>query len=693
MRKGIMLSVFILLCYLPIVLFGCTINQYTALQEESDPTKKVFKDNIKIADFNSKSTANNLNGESGTWEAAPEDNNQSIEISLDENIKMGEKGASLRIDYDVDSDKNAVNGFWTQLRVFDASPYDHFEFWVKGDKKLGYPKSFKIEFKKFEKSIVDNHEETVKASYVVTGVTDKWQKISIPLNVLNGIMNWKDIREFGISFEKRRLENKTGTIYIDDISFIRTGNPGPKITDPVIHKKHKTEGNISKEEFAKILIKRLKGFPREVFVYKEFPKDDYEFLMVLAKDLWKYFDNIVDAEYELPLDNISFSQKGTISDETEIGDYTNITNVGVYLMCVTCAYDLGFITREEAVRRLNITLNSIDKLAKHNGFPYNYYDITIFQETSNFISFVDSGWLAAGIIVVKNAFEKELGDRCSKMLDSMDFSFFYDHVEGHMYHGYYTNINYYSEYRYGAFYTEPRAISYIAIGKGDVSKEHWFMLARTFPDTWLWQTQMPKNRKIKHYLGYPVEGGYYTYKGTNFVPSWGGSMFEAIMPTLIIKEKELAKKGLGLNDERHVKIQIQYALEELGYPVFGMSPSSTPGGGYSEYGVKPLGMKGYKAGVITPHATYLGLEFAPTQSVENLRNMLNLYNAYGEYGFYDAIDVKSGKVAIKYLCLDQAMSFIALTNYLRNGSIRNYFHNDPIAKNAEELLKVEDFFE
>ena len=104
-------------------------------------------------------------------------------------------------------------------------------------------------------------------------------------------------------------------------------------------------------------------------------------------------------------------------------------------------------------------------------------------------------------------------------------------------------------------------------------------------------------------------------------------------------------------------------------------------------------MKGYKSGVITPHATYLGLEFAPEESIKNLRKMIDTYNAYGEYGFYDAINVKNGKVAIKYLCLDQAMSFIALTNYLKNGSIRNYFHNDPIAKNAEELLKVEDFFE
>ena len=72
--------------------------------------------------------------------------------------------------------------------------------------------------------------------------------------------------------------------------------------------------------------------------------------------------------------------------------------------------------------------------------------------------------------------------------------------------------------------------------------------------------------------------------------------------------------------------------------------------------------------------------------------MLQLYDSYGEYGFYDAIDARTGKVAIKYLCLDQAMSFIALNNYLNDGAIRKRFHSDPIAKNAEELLTIENFF-
>ncbi|MDP3790973.1 MAG: glucoamylase family protein [Candidatus Omnitrophota bacterium] len=644
-----------------------------------------------IADFNKGGMSTNLQTEIGTWEMDPEDKAQGISASLDKNIKVNGSGNSLKVEYSVNSNKNAANGFWMQLRSIDASGYDHFEFWVKGDAPKGFTTVLKIEFKKIQPDD-EGHEETIKGSYVVKGVTENWQKVSIPLNVMNGILNWKDIREFVVTFEKKRVDRLRGVLYFDDFAFVRTGSPGPSIRDVVKHKRMKTEYKVGTQEFVKFLISRLKGFPSKVYVSKRLPSDDKSLLREIALDTWKYFDNAVDKEYQLPLDNIGFHEKGVFTRETRIGDYTNITDVGVYLMCIVAAYDFKFITREEAIKRISLTLDSTDKLETYKGFHYNYYDITIFQRTSNFISFVDSGWFAAGVVVAKNAFPNELGARCQKLLDNMDFSFFYDLVEGTMYHGYYTNIDYYSEYHYGALYTETRAISYLAIGKGDVPKEHWFNLARTFSSDWLWQTQTPKGRHHKTYLGYSTEGGYYDYEGMKFVPSWGGGMFEALMPPIIVDEKRLAPKGLGINNERHAKIQIKHTLGKLAYPVFGMSPSCVPGGGYKEYGVKPLGVKGYKAGVVTPHATFLALEFAPKECIANIRKMLKNYKAYGEYGFYDAIDVKTGKVALQYLCLDQAMSFLALDNYLNDGAIRKRFSADPISKSAEELLKVEDFF-
>ena len=100
--------------------------------------------------------------------------------------------ASSRACWGVNSPNDAVNGFWTQLGNADASAYDHFEFWVKGDEKSGYPTLFKIEFKKFQKD-AEGNDETITAGYIVKGVSAQWQKISVPLNVMNGISDWRDI--------------------------------------------------------------------------------------------------------------------------------------------------------------------------------------------------------------------------------------------------------------------------------------------------------------------------------------------------------------------------------------------------------------------------------------------------------------------------------------------------------------------
>ena len=70
------------------------------------------------------------------------------------------------------------------------------------------------------------------------------------------------------------------------------------------------------------------------------------------------------------------------------------------------------------------------------------------------------------------------------------------------------------------------------------------------------------------------------------MPSWGGSMFEALMPTLVVDERRHAPESLGRNDVVHAALQRRHALEKLGYPVWGMSPSATPAGdGYGEFGV------------------------------------------------------------------------------------------------------------
>ena len=312
----------------------------------------------------------------------------------------------------------------------------------------------------------------------------------------------------------------------------------------------------------------------------------------------------------------------------------------------------------------------------------------------------ESGFSSAvALIVVRQAFP-ELAPLATSLLEPMDFSEFYDPQNGQMRLGYEIKEQRFAPYHYGLLSTEARIISAVAIGKGDVPEQHWFRVYRTLPKEWTWQRQIPHGT-YRQYFGYDVFNGYYTYSDGQreipFVPSWGGSLFEFLMPTLVIDEQRVAPRGLGLNDQRAVDIHIHYALQERGSPVWGLSPCATPKerhGGYSEFGVAALGSKGYKdEAIVTPHVSMLAVGFAPEAVQENLRGFLSRYAIYGPYGLYDAVDVKTGDVAYRYLALDQGMSLIALNNYLNGGAISRRFLADPIMKRVEPLLAAEQFFE
>jgi len=681
-----------------------------AAENTDAPLPEVFV----IHDFETGEMINNLGGPSGSWNLDPTDINNSW---CDEDIVEmpgpdGKIARVLKLNYSVDSALPSQNGFWTKLQDLDAREYDHLDIVLKGDVDSGFTEIFKLELKKCKEPPCKGDpvtDEVIKGSFRIP-VTSEWQTFSVPLNKITGIIDfanpesWKDasvarmdLDELVVVFHDRMVTAKTGTIYIDEIRLRRTGNPGPTAIDFPPRKIEKT-GDVRLEglDFARFLVKRLGGFPEKTVVKKDFPQDDKAFIMEIAKDTWRFFDEIVDKEHGLPLDTIQLGSKDiALDDGSWIGDYTNVTNIGVYLMVLVSAFDLGFLTREEAVARIQTTLTTMESLEHHeSGFPYNYYDTTTAERTSYFVSLVDSAWLVAGYYVVKNAFPEELTAQADRLLARGSLAFFYDPVERQFFHGFYQHLDVYSDYHYGAFYTEPRVASYMGIARGEVPEEHWFVgLIRTFPDNFAWQNQKPKNRVKKKTLGYEYESGWYEWKDLVYMPSWGGSAFEALMPTLVLKEKELAPEGLGLNDARHVQGQIRYATEELGQPVWGMSPSSVPEGGYSEYGAKPFGSKGYKGKIVTPHATVLALEFDADAAIKNLRKMLEMYDVYGEYGFYDAVNSETGLVARKYLSLDQGMIFVAINNYINNGAIRNRFHADPVMQKAERVLTEEKFFE
>ena len=445
---------------------------------------------------------------------------------------------------------------------------------------------------------------------------------------------------------------------------------------------------------------RLRALPDRVLAAdRTLPAADRALLERVARDTWRGIDAFTDRDNGLPVDNVRVlppDAKAPAADakpaDVRVGDYTNVTNVGMHLAAIVAARELGLVTPDDGRARIVRILDTLDRLETHAGFLYNFYDTTSLERTSNFLSFVDLSWLATGLVVVRQAYP-DLAPRASVMLDRMDFGIFHDRELGLISHGYYAHKGVKSRYHYGVLYTEARLGALLAIGKGDVPEAAWFRMARIFPQSCEGQSLEPRDVRLERVRGHETWIGNYEWEGFRYVPSWGGSMFEALMPTLVLDEPKLAPRSLGENDRVHALVQKTFASRELGYPVWGLSPSATPEGeGYREYGVRVLGTRGYRGGAVTPHAAALALAVEPEAAVAALRSLAADFPIYGEYGFYDAVDPVEKEVAYTYLALDQSMLFLAVANHLTGGSVQRLFASDPIVARVLPLLGEESWF-
>ena len=556
--------------------------------------------------------------------------------------------------------KGGTASWGTGLNDLDISAATTLQFWLKTE-RLPLPE--------LSVELTDGIGSKAQVKVPRRRSTTNWQRVSIARQAFRGVQ-FDRLATWAL-----RLTAPTqplqGRIYLDDLQFV-----GP----PSL--------------FFKSLADNLFGFPQRALVDPErllqLPAD--QMLRAMAGDLWGYFRDLVDKRHHLPMNYVQ------LQPIPILGDYASPSDISMYLMSVVSAVDFDFIDYSTALARLRGTLHQLEQLPRWRGFFYNYYNTTNLQITSQYISSVDNAWLVVALVILRQAFP-ELAAEANQLMEPMDFSTFYDPQNGQIRLGYEMEHGRFAPYHYGLLATEARIISIVAIGLGHLPPEHWFRIYRTLPKEWTWQRQTPQG-SYRTYLGHDVFNGYYTYEHserTSFVPSWGGSLFEFLMPTLVVDERHLAPHGLGLNDQRAIELHMRYALQERGYPVWGLSPCATPKerhGGYSEFGVAALGSKGYKdEAIVTPHVTLLALPFVPDAAKENLKELLRRYQLYGPYGLYDSVDVKSGEVAYRYLSLDQGMSLIALDNYLNDRAIQRRFEADPIMKAVEPLLQTERFFD
>ena len=100
------------------------------------------------------------------------------------------------------------------------------------------------------------------------------------------------------------------------------------------------------------------------------------------------------------------------------------------------------------------------------------------------------------------------------------------------------------------------------------------------------------DRRVAHLRGRRRLRGHAALPRHRLVPTWGGSMFEALMVPLFVPEETWGARSWGVNHPLYVQAQIEHGMDEAGYGYWGFSPSNNPAGGYREYGVDQLGIDG-----------------------------------------------------------------------------------------------------
>ncbi len=476
-----------------------------------------------------------------------------------------------------------------------------------------------------------------------------------------------------------------------------------------------------------------------------------------ARKTWRYFETFVtENEGWLPPDNVQINSVQVEDGEPTVARRTSPTNIAMSLLSTLAAHDLGYITTADLVRRVDATLTTLEGLERHRGHFLNWYDTaTRAPMHPRYVSTVDSGNLAGALIAlaqgltalasepqtveqrragladaeallaeeqtrtaragagdngadddvdvlfwrdaVRRAREaidappplasapsaaecETLARRAGALADGMRFGFLYDRRRRIFAIGYRLadadGPGRLDQSFYDLLASEARLASFVAIAKGDVPQHHWFHLGRLVTSV----------------------------HGHATLVSWGGTMFEYLMPLLLMRT--FAGTLLDQSCRASLRRQIEYA-QEHGVP-WGISESAyafTDRAGnyqYRAFGVPGLGLKRGLGDdlVVAPYATALAALVDPAAAAANFVRLAD-QGLDGRFGFCEAIDYRPRARDIDagadapaqpalvhaYFAHHQGMSMVAIANVIADDPFVNRFHADPRVRATELLLQ------
>jgi len=255
-------------------------------------------------------------------------------------------------------------------------------------------------------------------------------------------------------------------------------------------------------------------------------------------------------------------------------------------------------------------------------------------------------------------------------LADMEYEFLYDSSRHLLAIGY--NVD---EFRrdnsfYDLLASEARLSSFVAIAQGKIPQENWFALGRSRT----------------------------TAGGKPILLSWSGSMFEYLMPNLVMPNYDgsLLDQTCRAAVDRQIAYGGQRALpwgvSESGYNTVDANFNYQ----YHAFGVPGLGLKRglSEDSVVTPYASALALMVAPEEACENLQRLAQ-DGLEGRYGFYEAIDYTPARLAHgqtsaiirSFMAHHQGMSLLSLAYLLLNRPMQRRFELDPVCQATLLLLQ------
>ncbi|MCY6958910.1 GH36-type glycosyl hydrolase domain-containing protein [Clostridium brassicae] len=260
--------------------------------------------------------------------------------------------------------------------------------------------------------------------------------------------------------------------------------------------------------------------------------------------------------------------------------------------------------------------------------------------------------------------------RVNAIIKDTDFRMLYDKKRGLFSIGYDIEKDSLGKSYYDLLASEARQASFVAIAKGDVDQKHWFNLGRAM-------AIMGRNKGLV---------------------SWSGTMFEYLMPLLIMKSYpgtllDVTYKSVIEGQKKYCRRKnVPWGISESAFRSFDVSKNYQ----YKAFGIPGIGLKrGLKNElVISPYSTLMALQVDLKSSLENIKRLIG-EGLEGRYGLYEAIDYTKERIPkdnkkpiVKcFMVHHEGMSLMALDNVLNKNILQERFHNISEVKATELLLQ------